>query len=170
MAPRTLLLLRHAKSDWTPSDPNDHDRPLAKRGRNAARGVAELIPPDEDPELILCSSARRAIETLAGVSSLFKHGAQVSIEHGLYGADEEALLARLHAVPPETASVMVIAHNPGLHDLAIRVTGKGDPEVVEALAEHLAAGGLVSLSLEDGTWADLGTGSARLARYEVPGG
>jgi phosphohistidine phosphatase len=62
---------------------------------------------------------------------------------------------------------MVIGHNPGLHDLAIRVVGKGDAEAIESLAQHLTAGGLVSLS-QPGEWADLGTGSARLLRYVVP--
>ncbi len=167
MPSRTLLILRHAKSDWATTDPNDHDRPLAKRGRLAARELAELIPAAERPELILCSSARRAIETLAGISPLLDGTALVSIEHGLYLADEDALLARLHQLPLEVSSAMVIGHNPSLHDLAIRVIGEGDPEVVESLAENLATGGLVTLS-QPGDWTDLDTGSARLVRYVVP--
>jgi phosphohistidine phosphatase len=167
MGSRTLLILRHAKSDWTPTDPNDHDRPLAKRGRLTARELADRVPASERPELILCSSARRAIETLAGISPLLNGTARVSIEHSLYLADEDALLSRLHQLPPEASSAMLIGHNPALHDLVIRVIGQGDPEVVESLARHLSTAGLVTLS-QPGDWADLGTGSAQLVRYVVP--
>lgn len=166
--PRTLLILRHAKSDWTPTDPNDHDRPLAKRGRQAAGEVATRVPPDRRPELILCSSARRAIETLAGVSSLVGEGVQVCVERDIYNADEDSLIARLRSVPTQVRSALVIGHNPGLHDLALRVTGKGDTEVVERLAANLATAGLVTLSLGGGDWSDLGTGSCRLLSYDVP--
>lgn len=165
---RTLLVLRHARSDWTPGDPNDHDRPLSKRGRQAAREVADHIRPDRRPGLILCSSARRCLETLAGVSQLIEEGAQVSIEHDLYDADEEALLARLRALPTQVRSTMVIGHNPGLGDLALRVIGEGDTATVERLAGRLVAAGLVTLSLENGDWADLGTGSCRLVSYDAP--
>lgn len=168
MADRFLLILRHAKSEWTPSDPNDHDRPLAKRGRHAAREVAERILPHEQPGLILCSSARRALETLAGVSCLVGAGATVSIEPALYQTDEAALLNRLRLVPSQVRSVLVIGHNPGLHDLALRVAGKGETEVVERLAESLVSGGLVSLALGPGGWAGLDTGTCRLIRYDVP--
>lgn len=167
MPERTLMILRHAKSDWTPAAPNDHDRPLAKRGRLAARQLCGAIPPSQRPSLILCSSARRAIETLAALSPLIAGGARVSIEHSLYLADEDALLLRLHAVPPTVISVLVIGHNPGLHDLAVRVVGAGDPGAIDALAERLAPGGLVSLA-QPGDWSELDTGSARLVSYVVP--
>lgn len=168
MADRFLLILRHAKSEWAPSDPNDHDRPLTKRGRHAAREVAERVLPDEQPELILCSSARRALETLAGVSALVEAGAAVSIESSLYESDEAALLTRLREVPDEVRSVMVIGHNPGLHDLAVRVAGKGDTHVVERMAENLVSGGLVTMVLGPGAWSGLDTGTCRLVRYDVP--
>ncbi|MGH9130170.1 MAG: SixA phosphatase family protein [Acidimicrobiales bacterium] len=168
MAERFLLILRHAKSDWTPSDPNDHDRPLTKRGRHAAGELAAQILPEERPELILCSSARRALETLAGVSALVGAGTTVSVEHSLYQMEEQGLLAHLRQLPAGTRSVMVIGHNPGLHDLAVRVTGQGDTAVVERLAEGLVSGGLVTMTLGPGGWDALDTGTCRLVRYDLP--
>src|SRR5579864_3364127 len=104
-AGKHLHLLRHAKSSWDQPGLADHDRPLAPRGRRAAEAIARhLRASGVAPALILCSSARRAQETLArlGLSGT------VSIERGLYGASSEALLERLRAVPDEVPSALVI--------------------------------------------------------------
>jgi phosphohistidine phosphatase len=127
---RRLYLLRHAKSSWDDPGLADHDRPLAPRGRRAAKAIGRhLREQGIEPELILCSTAVRARQTL---ERLGLAGAQFAPE--LYGAGASALLAGLREVPPEVASVMLIGHNPGIQDLARLLAGFDEKFPTAALA------------------------------------
>jgi phosphohistidine phosphatase len=109
----TLYLLRHAKSSWDDPGLADFDRPLSRRGRrNAALLAAHLREESIEPELVLCSTARRARETaeLLGLDG-------VRFENDLYGAGRAELARRLTALPHSVASAMMIGHNPGLEGL-----------------------------------------------------
>ncbi len=97
---KILYLLRHAKSSWDDPELADHDRPLAPRGaRNAAALPAQLRARGISPELILCSSAQRARETLAGVLPALDTESEIRIEDDLYGAGAGQLIETLRAVP-----------------------------------------------------------------------
>jgi len=145
-----LYLLRHAKSSWEHYDLPDHDRPLAPRGQRAAETMARHIRASGiAPELVLCSTARRARETLAGI------GLEGELEPGLYGASAAALAARLADV--EASSVMLIGHNPGLHDLALRLL-RDPPAELEA---KFPTGALVAIELDE-------DGSAELLEFTRP--
>ena len=107
---RTLHLLRHAKSSWDDATIRDHDRPLAPRGARAARKIAEyLASASVHPALILCSSARRTVETLEALRPAISETAAVSIEPELYGADASEILELLRTVDPQIREVLVIA-------------------------------------------------------------
>jgi phosphohistidine phosphatase len=109
-----VYLLRHAKSSWKEHGLADHDRPLAPRGRRAAKAIGRYLREhDFEPELVLCSTAARARETLERVDP----GGEHHFEADLYAADAATLLARLQKVRAQ--SVMLIGHNPGIQDLAI---------------------------------------------------
>jgi phosphohistidine phosphatase len=157
----TLYLLRHAKSSWDDPALADHDRPLAPRGlRNAGALAQHLRAGRIVPELVLCSTAQRARETLAAVLPAFDGETEVLIERRLYGASAGELLERLHAVPEAVGSTMVVAHNPGLEELASRLAGDAAPE-------RLPTGALVEIS-SGGTWATLGQSPCRLVSSTVP--
>ena len=127
-----LYLLRHAKSSWKDASLHDHDRPLAPRGRQRLEGDRPLpARPRLQPELVLCSSAKRARQTL---ERLGPAGLDARIEPELYGAGTNDLLARLHEVPEEVASVMLIGHNPGMQQLAHLLAGLDDKFPTAALA------------------------------------
>ena len=127
-----LYLLRHAKSSWDDASLDDHDRPLAPRGRKASKAIGRYLRDhDIEPELVLCSSAKRARQTLARLGPA---GVDARIEPELYGASAQALLERLHAVPDEVASVMLIGHNPGMQQLAFNLAGLDDKFPTAALA------------------------------------
>ena len=114
-----LYLLRHAKSSWKDTGLPDHDRPLAGRGRRAAKAIARhLRDHGIEPELVLCSTARRARETLERIEPALGSPA-VLVERDLYAANAPALLGRLRSLPDTVESVMLIGHNPGLQDLAL---------------------------------------------------
>src|SRR5262245_41814146 len=111
---KRLYLLRHAKSSWKDVSLSDHDRPLAGRGRRASKAMARhLRDRGIEPDLVLCSTARRARETLDRIAPALGTTA-IEIEPGLYGASAHGLLERLHGVQDEIESVMLIGHNPGM--------------------------------------------------------
>jgi phosphohistidine phosphatase len=139
-----LYLLRHAKSSWDEPGLADHDRPLAPRGRRAAKAMGRYLREQGiEPDLILCSSATRARQTL---ERLGLPGAR--IEPGLYGADA----ATLRRFIPKAASAMLIGHNPGIHDLAVSLARSG-PRVPE-LAAKFPTGALATLELDTGELID----------------
>src|SRR5712691_5192063 len=111
----TLYLLRHAKSDWSDPTLPDHERPLAQRGRRDAKRIGRhLVQLGIAPELVLCSSARRARETLERLQPAFGTTSTVKVEAELYAASSDQLLDRIRAVPEKVTSLMLIGHNPGL--------------------------------------------------------
>jgi phosphohistidine phosphatase len=166
---RALYLLRHAKSSWDDPSVGDHDRPLAPRGRQAAARIARHVHADGiRPALVLCSSARRAVETLEPIAAAYEGGLDVRIEGALYGADAPELLARVRRVPPEVASVLVVGHNPGMQDLVLRLAGDGDAGAMAQAREKFPTGALATLDVGDDRWDGLAPGRAFLARLVVP--
>lgn len=114
-----LHLLRHAKSSWD-DDADDHDRPLNRRGREAARAIGENLPKVVSGfDLVLCSSALRTRETAELALAGFKQGPKILFEDGIYLASCNALLQRVRQLNDRYDTVMVIGHNPGLHELAL---------------------------------------------------
>jgi phosphohistidine phosphatase len=188
MAAKRLLILRHAKSSWDDPGLDDHDRPLAPRGRKAAAAMAGYLHATGiQPALVLCSSARRAVETLEGVSP----GGERLIEPDLYGASATELIERLRRVPDDIGSVMLIGHNPAMQTLVLRLAAGGDEAATErspaagreeqttgrgrsATSPDLAevqrkfpTAALATLAVEC-AWSELGPGCARLASFVRP--
>jgi phosphohistidine phosphatase len=163
----TLHLLRHAKSSWTDPDLADHQRPLARRGRRDARRVARhLVHAGITPELVLCSSAARTRESLELVRPALASSAQVMFENDLYGADADALLDRLRALREGVASVMLVGHNPGLHDLALILASSGAD--LPRLENKFPTAALATLAIPSSSWNRLDHGDADLSAYITP--
>jgi phosphohistidine phosphatase len=155
-----LYLLRHAKSSWDDPRLDDHDRPLAPRGRKAAKRIrAHLRDERIDISLVLCSSARRAQSTL----ELVAPGGEVHVESGLYGASAEQLLQRLRRVPDGVDSVMLIGHNPGMEDLAIALAGRD----TNLAARTFPTAALASMTFT-GPWGTLAPERAELTTFVTP--
>lgn len=163
---KRLHLLRHAKSSWNDPTLADHDRPLAPRGRRAAKVMAEhLARKGISPELVVCSPSRRTRQTLKRLAPALRKSAEVRIEPELYAAPAADLLDVLHEVPDEVESVMLIGHNPGIQDLALSLASAG-PEI-QRLRSKFPTAALATLEL-DGTWRELAPGSAELASFVKP--
>jgi phosphohistidine phosphatase len=171
--PKRLYVLRHAKSSWDDHAAADHERPLSERGRRAVRAMAAYMEAKGiEPELVLCSSARRTRETLEGLGLL---SSTVIVEHRLYGASSDDLIERLRSLPGELGSVMLVGHNPAMQDLVLRLAagehrGRGESaERLEEIRRKLPTGALVTLETTD-EWAELDVGSAELVDYVRPKG
>lgn len=164
MTERRLYLLRHAKSSWADHGLADHDRPLARRGRRAAKAIGRhLRDQGIEPELVLCSTARRARETLERIEPARR---AVRLEHELYGAEPGALLVRLQEIPAAVRSVMVIGHNPGLQQLAVFLARPG-PEVRQLEAKFPTAA-VATLAFRGSGWGALDRGTAQLVDFVRP--
>lgn len=115
---KELLLFRHAKSSWATPGQNDHDRPLNGRGRRAAVLMAGwMLREGWHPDLVLCSSALRTRETVARAMQTLPV-ARLVTEPGLYLASAARLRQRIRQVEDAVVRLMVVAHNPGIEDLA----------------------------------------------------
>ena len=163
---KRLYLLRHAKSSWDDPTLADHDRPLAPRGRRAAKVMAEHLRREGiAPELVLCSPSRRTRQTLKRLAPGLGRNADVQIEPELSAASAAALLEVLHEVPDELESVMLIGHNPGIQDLALSLAGTGSE--IPRLRGKFPTAALATLELS-GTWRELAPGSADLVSFVKP--
>jgi phosphohistidine phosphatase len=165
---RTLYLLRHAKSASDEASLEDHDRPLAPRGRRAARAMAgHFRELEADPELILCSSSVRTRETLDLLMPGFAATPLLAIERGLYLAGAESMLARLRRVEDRVGRVLLLGHNPGLHELALLLAQGGPAKLRGQLARKFPTAALATYRVEAG-WSELAPETARLAAYVTP--
>lgn len=155
-----LLLLRHAKSSWDDPSLADEDRPLAPRGRKAARRLRTHLRREQVPVgLVLCSSAKRAHETL----DLVAPPGEILIEHELYRATAAELLERLRRVPDEVDAVMLIGHEPAIRDLAVGLVGRES----ELADRKFPTAGLATL-IFTGPWSTLAPDRAGLAAFVTP--
>lgn len=151
MTGKTLILLRHGKSDWTGSEP-DHERGLTRRGRRQAAEAGAWLAENAAPDLAVVSSARRAQLTWEVAAAELPTTPPVRTEGELYGASAPHLLEVVRGLPEETGAVVLVGHNPGLEDLVELLSG----EVVRMTTSALAV-----LDVEDG-WAAVAGGTARL--------
>lgn len=159
---KTLYVLRHAKAAPEASG-GDAARPLVKRGRKAAKAMAEFLRGlKPTPELILCSPAARTRETLEIMLTALQPTPAVNFEDRLYLASAERLFERLRGLPPKTQSVLLIGHNPGLHELTARLVADPSP-----LAAGFPTAALAALDVS-GTWAELQWRKAKLRLYQAP--
>jgi phosphohistidine phosphatase len=165
---RTLYLLRHLKSSWDEPGLADRERPLAPRGRRAGKKLVRHLPrAGVAPDLVLCSPSVRTRETLEAVLPALGDP-EVRFPRELYAAPEDVLLEVVQGVRADLRSVLVIAHNPGLQDLALALTGDGDEDARRRVGEKLPTGSLVTLTFRAETWADVEPGAGELTGFVVP--
>jgi phosphohistidine phosphatase len=119
------------------------------------------------PALVLCSTARRATETLDAILPALEPPPDVRREDELYGASADELVHRLRAIPPSVPSALLIGHNPGIESAALALAGSGDRALLARLRDKMPTGALVTLEL-DGEWTDAATGAAGLLSFVVP--
>lgn len=146
---KTLLLLRHAKSSWKDAELDDHDRPLNKRGKQDAPRMGRLLR-DEDllPDVILCSTAKRARKTIERVIEASGFSGPCELDAALYGATPADYLRVLAArADDQHERVMLVGHNPGMEELLEGLIGS---------YESLPTAALAQVELDVPSWRELG--------------
>lgn len=166
---RRLILLRHAKTERDAPSGKDQDRRLDERGRHDGAEIGRwLALRDYRPDLVLVSTATRTQETwellrAAMPSAKAKHLPE------LYGADISELLKIIHAVADaDPQCLLIIAHNPGLHELTLGLVGSGDAAGQRALAVNLPTSGVAVIDFKTDDWDDIGFRGGRLERFASP--
>jgi phosphohistidine phosphatase len=164
---KLLGLLRHAKSDWDDPSLADFDRPLSPRGGKAAPAMGKYFRElGLAYDLALVSPARRAADTFALVQEAWGIEPEVRIEPRLYHASLAQMLAVIADIPANIRSLLIVGHNPGLHELALNLT-RGDTSAERGtLAVKLPTGALVEIQLPSKQWSGLGEGE--IVRFVRP--
>lgn len=161
--------MRHAKSAWDLGVEHDHLRPLNERGRRAVPVIGRyLAEVGFVPELVLCSTATRARETLDRLLRDFAPTPKVRYEQTLYLATRAEALDRLHGLGKRWRRVLVIGHNPGLQDLAAHLVGEADRAVAGRVVDKFPTAALVLMDCAFESWGDLAPTTVRAARFVTP--
>ena len=170
---RRLMLLRHAKTETDAPSGRDQDRRLDKRGRSDAAEIGGWIgrhPPF--PDLVLVSHAVRAHQTWEVAWEAMKELApepQVELMPELYGADPSQLLQIVRsASETDPRRLMLVGHNPGMHELALTLAGSGDAAGRKALADNLPTSGLAIFDFAVDDWEDVAFRRGRLVQFVSP--
>lgn len=166
-----LVVLRHAKSAW-PEGVDDHERPLGPRGERDAPAAGRWLRENEYvPDLVVCSTARRARDTWALVApELGGTEPGTVFERAVYGATAADLLAVVRRTPEERRTLLLIGHQPGVQDLVLSLaSGAADESTLEWAGSMFPTCAVAVLELP-GTWADLAPDSAALTVFAVPRG
>lgn len=163
-----LILLRHAKTERDSPSGKDHDRRLDERGHSDAREIGDWLAKNDAPDQVLVSSATRARQTWDGLSgSLTKTTSEVVDD--LYNSTPSDILHIIHSLADaKTKRLMIVAHNPGLQELALALTGGGDKESLHAIEDNLPTSGVVILDFDLKAWDDVAFRSGKLIRFVSP--
>ncbi|HXU08123.1 MAG TPA: histidine phosphatase family protein [Blastocatellia bacterium] len=157
---KTLLLLRHAKSDWGDSSLRDFDRPLAERGeRDAPRIGKALRKRGVTPDVIVASPAARAKATVQAAMKAAKVELNVTFDESIYGASAAELMKIIRRLPDTSGCALLVGHNPGFEDLVGRLTGSHERMPTAALA-------CIEFQIEH--WNDVDDGKGKLVWLLTP--
>lgn len=159
---KTILLLRHGKSDWDADYAGDHERPLADRGQKGARKMGRFITTARVvPDRALTSSAVRARETLATAAEAGGWLGPARVSDALYEATPEAVLDEIRKEPDDADTLVVVGHEPTWSRLVSLLIGGGHVEM------RTAAVARIDVEVEQ--WADVQAGRGALAFLLPPG-
>jgi phosphohistidine phosphatase len=165
---RRLLLLRHSKTARPEPGQRDRDRKLMPRGRADAPLIGAYMARHRFiPDLALVSPAQRTVETWALVEAAFSKTPRIVKEGRIYNASTHTL-ADIVRQTDDAAALLLVGHNPGLHDFANALIGSGDVEVRESLHEKLPTSGLVVIDFAFDDWSKLHEHAGRLERFVTP--
>jgi phosphohistidine phosphatase len=168
---RRLMLLRHAKSDWSKPGMPDCDRPINRRGQDTATKIGEYIARHGlVPDRVLCSTAQRARATWDTLAGELKDLPPTIHESRLYNAGPEAILEVIRETNASVRSLLLVGHNPGLHELTGMLIASGDLDHRERLREKLPTAALVVIDFALNDWSMVHPYAGRLERFVVPRG
>ena len=158
---KTLLVMRHAKSDWGAASGSDHDRVLARRGIKAARKVGRFLAESGMvPDLVLSSTAVRALTTAELARESGEWGCDIVTSRDLYASDPEHVLDVIHETGTGVQRLLIAGHEPTLSMLVGWLIGGGRVRMPTAA--------VACLDLPQGDWIDLVPATCELRWLVTP--
>jgi len=160
---KRIYIMRHGKAKWDADQYEDFDRPLKKRGHKASSFMGSLLAVHQEiPDIILSSSAIRAVETTKNFLKALGHIVPVVYEETLYMTSVDHALNMIRDLNDEDESVMLIGHNPTWENLISHLVAE------EGLNIYLPTGGIVCLEANIDEWSMLGPQTASMKWFLVP--
>jgi len=165
-----LMLLRHAKASLVHLGQEDIDRPLNDRGKRDASAIGRhMASLNLEPQLVLCSPARRAKDTWEIVAKKLKISPVVKIEPNIYDfGDGTVLMELLRRQDGDAKSILLVGHNPSIEGLARRLVERGDDQLRERLAKKFPTATVAVISLDLENWQAVEGASGTLQHFVRP--
>ena len=158
---KTVIFFRHGKSDWDAEYGEDHDRPLAKRGKRAAKKMGRYLANiAELPDLVVSSSALRARKTTQLAAKAGDWDVEVRETRSLYEASPSEILDVVRGLPEEASSVMLVGHEPVWSSSISLLSG--------ARSVRFPTAAMASIRFDVTSWADVTPGTGTLRWLVVP--
>lgn len=159
---KTIVLLRHGKSDWDADYGPDHDRPLADRGKKGARKMGRFLSTAGiQPDHALSSSAVRARQTLAIAAEHGGWTGDATVSDALYGATPEAVVREVRGAPQDAETVIVVGHEPTFSQTVTHLIGGGRIQIKTAT--------VAVINVDVSSWSDVAAGKGELTTLLSPG-
>jgi len=166
---RRLLLLRHGKAERAEAGEPDEDRPLAERGRSDASRIGLYLARHRlVPDRGLVSPSERTRETWSRLTAAFATVPPVVFDERIYTGGPDAILEAVRETPPAAATLIVIGHNPALHQLAALLAASGDIEARQRLGESFPTSGLAVIGFAVPDWRGIHVAGGRLEHFVAP--
>jgi phosphohistidine phosphatase len=166
---RRLILLRHSTAVRAEPGESDQDRVLTAEGRaDAAMVGAYLANHSFRPDRVLVSPAARTRDTWRQVAAALLVTPDAGFDQRIYNATPQTLFNVLAEGPDGARAVLMLGHNPGLHELAVLLVANGDIDLRERLRENFPTSGIAVIDFALDSWSKLHPHSGRLERFVSP--
>src|SRR5262245_37056712 len=157
---KTLMLLRHAKSDWGDQSLRDFERPLADRGKRDAPRIGKAIKKRGwTADLIISSPAERARQTIEAVATSAGLVPGIQFDDSIYGASPGELMKLIRRLPDSSNCALLVGHSPTFEEVLARLTGA---------VEHMPTAALARVEFQIERWDDVDDGLGKLAGFLIP--
>ena len=164
-----LLLLRHAKAERLRPGERDHQRRLDERGRGDAPKIGAYVAKHGYlPDQVVVSTASRTRETWSLAAAAMPDKPEVDFDERIYESTPHALLTVLRNTDPRVRTLMIVGHNPSMHELAVQLVATGDIETRQRLQEAFPTSGLAVIEFALENWDRVHPQSGRLERFITP--
>ena len=167
---KKLYLLRHSKAEQTSKKIlDDHERSLTSKGEEYCHRVGAFMQQNQiTVDTILCSSSARTTRTAEIIAPYLNYHNPIALESRLYLASVYDIFQIIHALNEDVQSLLIVGHNPGLHQFCMELAGKGSKQTYRKLRSNFPPASLVEFDAECDYWFNLSVQDGILRSFHTP--